>query len=145
MISAKSWARILMPQKRSRRKELIYVKSVEAECIYVGVMRKFIHSDLPPLELSLSLDRALKKVRRRSGPQKSSFEWSSKYLLVVHRTGGEGNILQPPGPVVSAVTVHKTFGLTDLMCTYSTRTRRLFGGSGHRTQAFRSGVRCSNP
>ncbi|GFY20801.1 hypothetical protein TNCV_1120351 [Trichonephila clavipes] len=36
------------------------------------------------------------------------------------------------------------FGPTDLMSTYSMCTRRIFGGIGHRTQAFRSGVRCSN-
>ncbi|GFV31269.1 hypothetical protein TNCV_1640211 [Trichonephila clavipes] len=40
---------------------------------------------------------------------------------------------------------HKTFGPTDLKSTYSVRTRRVFGGIGHRTQAFRFGVRCSNP
>ncbi|GFW51762.1 hypothetical protein TNCV_1186941 [Trichonephila clavipes] len=38
---------------------------------------------------------------------------------------------------------HKTFGPTDLTSTYSLCTRRVFGGIGHRTQAFRSGVRCS--
>ncbi|GFU68915.1 hypothetical protein TNCV_4882421 [Trichonephila clavipes] len=38
----------------------------------------------------------------------------------------------------------KTFGLTDLTSTYSVCTRRVFGGIGHRTQAFRSEVRCSN-
>ncbi|GFV32790.1 uncharacterized protein TNCV_3312711 [Trichonephila clavipes] len=57
-----------------------------------------------------------------------------------HGTGGEGNILQPPALVVSATTAHKTFGSTDLMSTYSVRNRRVFGGNGHRTQAFRSGV-----
>ncbi|GFX37295.1 uncharacterized protein TNCV_76391 [Trichonephila clavipes] len=55
-----------------------------------------------------------------------------------HGTGGEGNILQPPEPVVSAATAHKTFGPTDLTNTYSVCTRRVFGGIGHRTQAFRS-------
>ncbi|GFX15249.1 hypothetical protein TNCV_2709541 [Trichonephila clavipes] len=39
---------------------------------------------------------------------------------------------------------YKTFGPTDLTSTYSVCTRRVFGGIGHRTQAFRSGVRCSN-
>ncbi|GFU66129.1 hypothetical protein TNCV_2858021 [Trichonephila clavipes] len=39
---------------------------------------------------------------------------------------------------------HKTFGSTDLMSTYSVCTRRVFDDIGHRTQAFRSGVRCSN-
>ncbi|GFW50951.1 hypothetical protein TNCV_3592331 [Trichonephila clavipes] len=39
---------------------------------------------------------------------------------------------------------HKTLVLTDLTSTYSVRTRRVFGGIGHRTQAFRSGVQCSN-
>ncbi|GFW41141.1 hypothetical protein TNCV_841821 [Trichonephila clavipes] len=33
---------------------------------------------------------------------------------------------------------------TDLTSTYSVCTQRVFGGIGHRTQAFRSGVRCSN-
>ncbi|GFV43205.1 histonelysine Nmethyltransferase SETMARlike [Trichonephila clavipes] len=36
-----------------------------------------------------------------------------------HGTGGKGNFLQPPSPVVSAVTACKTFGPTDLMITYS--------------------------
>ncbi|GFT21391.1 hypothetical protein TNCV_3816651 [Trichonephila clavipes] len=39
---------------------------------------------------------------------------------------------------------HKTFGPTDLMSTFSVCTRRVFGGLGHRTQVFRSGVRCPN-
>ncbi|GFU48879.1 short stature homeobox protein [Trichonephila clavipes] len=39
---------------------------------------------------------------------------------------------------------HQTFGLTDLTRTYPVCTRRVFGGIGHRTQAFHSGVRCSN-
>ncbi|GFV32412.1 uncharacterized protein TNCV_1676981 [Trichonephila clavipes] len=62
-----------------------------------------------------------------------------------HGTGWEENILQPPAPVVSAATTHKTFGPTDLTSMYSVCTRRVFGGIGHRTQALRSGVRCSNP
>ncbi|GFW17772.1 hypothetical protein TNCV_1133721 [Trichonephila clavipes] len=37
---------------------------------------------------------------------------------------------------------HKTFGPTDLTSTYSVCTRRVFRGIGHRTQPFRSGVRC---
>ncbi|GFU32942.1 uncharacterized protein TNCV_4155321 [Trichonephila clavipes] len=61
-----------------------------------------------------------------------------------HGTGGEGNILQPPAPVVSAATAHRTFRPTDLTSTYSVCTLRVFGGIGHRTQALRSGVRCSN-
>ncbi|GFW17174.1 uncharacterized protein TNCV_2762971 [Trichonephila clavipes] len=61
-----------------------------------------------------------------------------------HGTRGEGNILQPPALVVSATVAHKTFRPTDLTSTYSVCTRRVFGGIEHRTQAFRSGVRCSN-
>ncbi|GFX05494.1 uncharacterized protein TNCV_1008161 [Trichonephila clavipes] len=57
-----------------------------------------------------------------------------------HGTGGKGNILQPPAPVVPAANTHKTFGPTDLTSTYSVYTRRVFGGVGHRTQAFRSEV-----
>ncbi|GFS94496.1 putative DD41D transposase [Trichonephila clavipes] len=57
-----------------------------------------------------------------------------------HGTGGEENILQSPALVVSAATAHKTFGPTDLTSTYSVCTRRVFGGIGHRTPAFRSGV-----
>ncbi|GFX31967.1 HTH_48 domain-containing protein [Trichonephila clavipes] len=34
-------------------------------------------------------------------------------------------------------TAHKTFGPTDLTSTFSVCTRRVFGGIGHRTQAFR--------
>ncbi|GFT12600.1 hypothetical protein TNCV_5093861 [Trichonephila clavipes] len=64
---------------------------------------------------------------------------------VRHETGGEGNILQPPALVVSAVTANETFGATDLTSTNSVCTRRVFGGIGHRTQAFQSRVRCSNP
>ncbi|GFW57794.1 uncharacterized protein TNCV_2927131 [Trichonephila clavipes] len=36
-----------------------------------------------------------------------------------HGTGGKENILQPPAPVVSAATAHKTFGPTDLTSTCS--------------------------
>ncbi|GFS94370.1 uncharacterized protein TNCV_2014061 [Trichonephila clavipes] len=61
-----------------------------------------------------------------------------------HGTVGEGNILQPPALVVSAVTSHKIFGPNDLTSTYSLCAWRVFGGIGHRTQAFRSGIRCSN-
>ncbi|GFT47478.1 hypothetical protein TNCV_3750111 [Trichonephila clavipes] len=39
---------------------------------------------------------------------------------------------------------HKDFGPTDLTRTYSVCTQRVYGGNGHQTQAFRSGVRCSN-
>ncbi|GFW46134.1 hypothetical protein TNCV_4210131 [Trichonephila clavipes] len=39
---------------------------------------------------------------------------------------------------------HMTFGPTDLTSTYSVCTRRVFGGIGHRTQVFRSGVRGSS-
>ncbi|GFY27882.1 uncharacterized protein TNCV_243471 [Trichonephila clavipes] len=65
-------------------------------------------------------------------------------LQFMHETGGEGNILQLPALMVSDATAHKTFGPTDLSSTYSGCTRRVFGGIGHRTQAFRSGVQCSN-
>ncbi|GFX30453.1 uncharacterized protein TNCV_3461041 [Trichonephila clavipes] len=61
-----------------------------------------------------------------------------------HGTGGEGNILQSPALVVSAATAHKTLGPTDLTSTCSVYTRRVFGDIGHLTQAFPSGVRCSN-
>ncbi|GFV98335.1 uncharacterized protein TNCV_622941 [Trichonephila clavipes] len=50
-------------------------------------------------------------------------------------TGGEGNILQPPALLVSAVTAHMTFGPTE-MSSYSVCTWKVFGGIGHRTQAF---------
>ncbi|GFS82480.1 hypothetical protein TNCV_4777861 [Trichonephila clavipes] len=53
---------------------------------------------------------------------------------------GEGNILQSPALVISS----QDYGPTDLTSTYSVCTRRVFGGIGHRTQAFWSGVRCSN-
>ncbi|GFV47482.1 uncharacterized protein TNCV_885541 [Trichonephila clavipes] len=68
----------------------------------------------------------------------------SPSLQFRHGTVGEGNILQPPALVVSAATAHKTFGPTDLTSTSSVCTRRVFGGIRHRTQAYRSGVRCSN-
>ncbi|GFW61407.1 uncharacterized protein TNCV_346551 [Trichonephila clavipes] len=55
-------------------------------------------------------------------------------------TGGEGNILQPPAPVDSAATAHKTFGPIDSSSTYSMCTRRMLGDIGHRTLALRSGV-----
>ncbi|GFW72390.1 hypothetical protein TNCV_704271 [Trichonephila clavipes] len=45
-------------------------------------------------------------------------------------TGGEGNILQHPAPLLSDVTTHKTFGHTDLMSTCSVCSRRVFGASG---------------
>ncbi|GFV06847.1 hypothetical protein TNCV_1962681, partial [Trichonephila clavipes] len=46
-------------------------------------------------------------------------------------------ILQPPVPVNSAATTHKTFGPTDLKSNYSVYARRVFGGIDHRTQANR--------
>ncbi|GFU83716.1 uncharacterized protein TNCV_523101 [Trichonephila clavipes] len=61
-----------------------------------------------------------------------------------HGTEGEGNIFQPRELVVSVATAHKTFRPTDLTSTYSMYTRRVSGVIGHRIQAFRSGVRCSN-
>ncbi|GFU99031.1 hypothetical protein TNCV_1614071 [Trichonephila clavipes] len=57
---------------------------------------------------------------------------------------GREIFFRTPAPVVPAASVHKTFGPTDLPSTYTVGTRRIFGGIGHRTQAFRSGVRCSN-
>ncbi|GFX03100.1 uncharacterized protein TNCV_4288831 [Trichonephila clavipes] len=44
-------------------------------------------------------------------------------MSVGHRTVEEGNILQPPAPVISAVTAHETFGPTDLTSTYYVCTR----------------------
>ncbi|GFW08987.1 hypothetical protein TNCV_3475331 [Trichonephila clavipes] len=49
-----------------------------------------------------------------------------------------GKYSPAPALVVSAATAHKTFGPTDLTSTYSE------GIWWHRTQVFRSGVRCSN-
>ncbi|GFS88155.1 hypothetical protein TNCV_765141 [Trichonephila clavipes] len=48
-----------------------------------------------------------------------------------HGAGGEGNILQPPVPVVSAVNAHKTFGPTDLTSTFSV-ARHLIDGYSSR-------------
>ncbi|GFV63657.1 hypothetical protein TNCV_626521 [Trichonephila clavipes] len=62
-------------------------------------------------------------------------------LNLKHGTGEEGNILQPTAPMVSAATAHKTFGPPDLTSSYTVCARRVFGGIGHLTQAFRSGVR----
>ncbi|GFU35411.1 uncharacterized protein TNCV_3641061 [Trichonephila clavipes] len=59
-----------------------------------------------------------------------------------HGTGREGKILQPPALVDSPATTHKAFGPTDLTSMYFLCARRVFSGIGHRTQAFRSGVRC---
>ncbi|GFX50760.1 hypothetical protein TNCV_2723441 [Trichonephila clavipes] len=56
-------------------------------------------------------------------------------------TEWERNILQSP---CNRDLAHKTFGPSDLTSTYSVCTRRVFGGIGHQTHAFRSGVRCSN-
>ncbi|GFU91265.1 hypothetical protein TNCV_4925951 [Trichonephila clavipes] len=53
------------------------------------------------------------------------------------------DILQPPALVVSAATTHKNFGPTDLTSMYSVCIRRVLYGIGHRSQAFRSGNRCS--
>ncbi|GFW55197.1 RNase H domain-containing protein [Trichonephila clavipes] len=58
-----------------------------------------------------------------------------------HGTEGEGNILQTPALAISA---DRTFGRPDLKSTYSWCTQRIFGGIGHRTEAFLSEVRCSN-
>ncbi|GFU13162.1 uncharacterized protein TNCV_1445661 [Trichonephila clavipes] len=55
-----------------------------------------------------------------------------------HGTGGERNILQPPAPVVSDATSHKTFGPTDLTSTYSMCTRRVFSGIEPRPSGMES-------
>ncbi|GFX98357.1 hypothetical protein TNCV_4001261 [Trichonephila clavipes] len=65
-------------------------------------------------------------------------------LGLEHHTGGNwrgGKYSPVPSTRDSA---HDTLGPTDLTSTYSVCTRRVFGGIGHRTQAFRSGVRGSN-
>ncbi|GFY25341.1 hypothetical protein TNCV_2484611 [Trichonephila clavipes] len=51
----------------------------------------------------------------------------------------EGRKIYSPIPCTRD-SAHKTFGPTDLTNTHSVRTRREFGGIGHRTQAFRSGI-----
>ncbi|GFV96949.1 uncharacterized protein TNCV_4351621 [Trichonephila clavipes] len=53
-------------------------------------------------------------------------------------TGGEGNIPQPPVPVVSAATTLKTFGLTDFSSTYSMYAQRAFGGIEPRRSGLES-------
>ncbi|GFX13261.1 hypothetical protein TNCV_2990251 [Trichonephila clavipes] len=87
--------------------------------------------------------------RSQIGPRNSSWH-EARYAPVVglslehHAVDSmelKENILQSPAFVISA---DKTFGPTDFTSTYSMCTRRVFGGIGHRTQAFRSGVRCSN-
>ncbi|GFW25565.1 uncharacterized protein TNCV_1308261 [Trichonephila clavipes] len=55
-----------------------------------------------------------------------------------HGTGGEENILQPPAPVVSAATGHKTFGPTHLTSTYSVYTWRVFDGIRPRPSGLES-------
>ncbi|GFV09170.1 uncharacterized protein TNCV_4077721 [Trichonephila clavipes] len=55
-----------------------------------------------------------------------------------HGTGGEENILQPPAPVVSAATSHKTFGPNDLTSMYSVCTRKVFGGIETRPSSLES-------
>ncbi|GFX18911.1 hypothetical protein TNCV_322161 [Trichonephila clavipes] len=62
-----------------------------------------------------------------------------------HATQSTGGKHSPaPAPGVSAATAHKTFGPIDLTSTDSVCTRKVFGGIGHRTQAFRSRVRYPN-
>ncbi|GFT22358.1 uncharacterized protein TNCV_3273431 [Trichonephila clavipes] len=61
-----------------------------------------------------------------------------------HGTGGEENVHRSPPLVVLPAAAHKSFGPIDLTSTYSMCTRRVFAGIGHRTQAFRSGVHCTN-
>ncbi|GFS73736.1 uncharacterized protein TNCV_1457881 [Trichonephila clavipes] len=53
-------------------------------------------------------------------------------------TEGEGNILQPPTPMVSAATTHKTVGPTDSMSTYSVCIQRAFGGGEPRLSGLES-------
>ncbi|GFU22258.1 hypothetical protein TNCV_4856041 [Trichonephila clavipes] len=55
----------------------------------------------------------------------------------LHGTEREGNILQSTALVTQPT---EDFGPSDLTSMYSVCTRRVFGGIGHRTQAFRSGV-----
>ncbi|GFY17120.1 hypothetical protein TNCV_1088961 [Trichonephila clavipes] len=68
----------------------------------------------------------------RSGltlPPNYSEAWAKGNAKITIRAGGEGNVLQPPAPVVSAATDHKTFGPTDLTSTCSEG----ICGIGHRT------------
>ncbi|GFX19040.1 uncharacterized protein TNCV_323441 [Trichonephila clavipes] len=55
-----------------------------------------------------------------------------------HGTGGEGNVLHPLAPMVSAAATHKTFGLTNLTRSYSVCTRRVFGGIEPRLSCLKS-------
>ncbi|GFV12729.1 transposable element Tcb2 transposase [Trichonephila clavipes] len=92
----------------------------------------------PPPQTLQELERALLE------------EWDKIPQLVIksiidcmrqrHGTEWEENILQSPALVISAATTHKTFRPTDLTSTYFVCTRRVYGGIGHRTQAFWSGV-----
>ncbi|GFT11397.1 hypothetical protein TNCV_1144631 [Trichonephila clavipes] len=56
-----------------------------------------------------------------------------------NRRGGKYSPV-PCAPILSP----QDFGPTDLTNTYSVCTRSVIRGIGHRTQAFRSGVQCSN-
>ncbi|GFW06889.1 uncharacterized protein TNCV_3289881 [Trichonephila clavipes] len=58
--------------------------------------------------------------------------------LFRHGTGGKGNILQSPAPVVSAATAHKTFGPSHSTSTYSVCTRRVFDGIEPRPSGLES-------
>ncbi|GFV69134.1 hypothetical protein TNCV_4490821 [Trichonephila clavipes] len=53
-----------------------------------------------------------------------------------HGTGGQGNIIQHPAPVVSAATTRETFGPAYLTSTYFLCTRKAVGDNGHQTQTL---------
>ncbi|GFU45973.1 hypothetical protein TNCV_5102681 [Trichonephila clavipes] len=101
-----------------------------------------IHRDMGQnvrLSLALALSTIQVTVRLRSVKfQKGRNECVARACMEL-----EGSILLSHAPVLAAATTQKTFEPTDLTSTYSVCPRMVFGGIGHRTQAFRSRVRCS--
>ncbi|GFV64707.1 hypothetical protein TNCV_1636601 [Trichonephila clavipes] len=98
------------------------------------------------LEVRLSLALAIIQVTERNSSAKSpegTIDGDTTYLhlhnFAMGLEGKEYSLV-----LCTRHSAHKTFGPTDLTSTLSACTQSVFGGIGHRTQAFRSGVRCSN-
>ncbi|GFT25538.1 hypothetical protein TNCV_3174111 [Trichonephila clavipes] len=90
------------------------------------------------LSLALSSIQVIVRFRLAKFP-KRTIDGHTTYLHLHNfciETEGEGNILQSLRSRISP----QDYGPTDLTSTYSMCTQRVFGGIGHRTQAFRSRV-----
>ncbi|GFW13812.1 hypothetical protein TNCV_1670281 [Trichonephila clavipes] len=97
------------------------------------------------LSLALALNTIQKTVRISSAKfPKRTIDGDTTYLHLPNFAMGLEVRETFSSPPCTRDSAHKTFGPTDLTSTYSVCSRRVNGGIGHRTQAYWSGVRCSN-